>query len=722
MNKGMQKKKAAHKPNPSKTHAAPAEAGGSSIFSALQLLLIAFLGILIYSNSFDCSFHLDDRNSIIENSAIRDLSDVGAIWKYFPTRFIPYLTLAFNYQLNGLDVQGYHAVNLAIHIINAFLVWWLTALLFRTPNGKQSPLASRQRTIAFIVALLFVSHPLATQSVTYIVQRLASLATLFYLLSLCLYVKARLSETNARQKYGLFAGAFLAALLGLLSKENAYTLPFAIVLAELFFLRTEKPSAYLKDVRLLLLVAGIALAVFALYRGFLSTSGSGIGSGGNAGNTSSVFSPIPPSGGTPYTVTPTNYLMTQFRVIVNYLQLLAFPTGLNLDHDIRPSEQLFDAGTLLSLVFLLALLALAIYVFPKNRFISFGIFWFFLTLAVESSIIPISDLMFEHRTYLPSFGFFLLITAGIFQVLYTKSGALTYALFTFIIGLNSLLTFQRNKVWKDELSLWNDVVSKSPEKARPYLNRGVAYWTAGQTAKAVSDYRKAISLNPEHYASAYFNLAVAEAAMGQADQAIEHYTKAIAISPDYAIAYDGRGVVYGNRKEWDKALQDFSEAIRVSPGFAKAYYNRGSLYSARSQWKEAISDYTKAVELDPKYTDAYCNRGVAYANIGEWDLSISDCTASIRIDPRYVKAYFNRGTTFLNRGNPGAAAADFSSVLQYTPGNVLATYNRGLAYLQLKQWDNAIKDFTRTLQLDPGNQNAYTNREFAKSQLAVGAK
>ena len=109
--------------------------------------------------------------------------------------------------------------------------------------------------------------------------------------------------------------------------------------------------------------------------------------------------------------------MTQFRVIVNYLQLLAFPTGLNLDHDIRPSEQLFDAGTLLSLVFLLALLALAIYVFPKNRFISFGIFWFFLTLAVESSIIPISDLMFEHRTYLPSFGFFLLITAGIFQVL-----------------------------------------------------------------------------------------------------------------------------------------------------------------------------------------------------------------------------------------------------------------------------------------------------------------
>ena len=117
-------------------------------------------------------------------------------------------------------------------------MWWLTALLFRTPNGKQSPLASRQRTIAFIVALLFVSHPLATQSVTYIVQRLASLATLFYLLSLCLY-EARLSETNARQKYGLFAGAFLAALLGLLSKENAYTLPFAIVLAELFFLRTE---------------------------------------------------------------------------------------------------------------------------------------------------------------------------------------------------------------------------------------------------------------------------------------------------------------------------------------------------------------------------------------------------------------------------------------------------------------------------------------------------
>ena len=682
--------------------------------------VIVILGILIYSNSFDCSFHLDDRNSIMENTRIRDLSELKTIWEYNPTRFIPYLTLALNYHFHELDVAGYHYLNLAIHLLNACLVWWLISLMFSSPNIINDPIARHGKNIAFIIALLFVSHPLATQSVTYIVQRLASMSALFYLLSLCLYLKGRLTVSKGGGKYFLLAGSIVAGVLGLLSKENAYTLPFAILMAELFFIRSKQPLSYLKDYRLWILIAGSAAMAFAVYSNVSSTSTSGISPSGSAEPQNGIFAPIPPSGGTPFTVTPANYLITQFRVIVTYLRLLLIPTGQNVDHDFSPSTHFFEPATLSGFLFLTALLISAFILYNKQRLISFGIFWFFMTLAVESSIVPIADLIFEHRTYLPSLGFFLVLTAGTYRVFAGKNKYLIYALFTFLILTNSILTYQRNKVWKDEFSLWNDAVTKSPDKARPYLNRGVAYWSQGQREKAMADYEKAIALNPDYFSSAYFNMGVAQAAFNAWDKAIDNYTRAINITPEYTQALDSRGVAYANKMEWDEAIRDFSAAIEIGRGYAPAYYNRGSVYSARSQWKEAIADYSKAIELNPSYLDAYCNRSVAYGNLREWDKAIADCSKSISTDSRYVKGWFNRATTYLNMGKSLEAISDYTTVIQLNPASAAAYYNRGVAYGNIGQFENALADYNKTIQLDPGNRNAYTGLEFAKYRLQGG--
>src|ERR1035438_6596834 len=180
------------------------------------IFIIILLGVIIYSNSFYCSFHFDDYRNIVENTSIRDLADIKAWMNFFPTRPVGVFTFAVNYHFSQLNIWPYHFVNLVIHLINSCLTGWLTLLIFSSPALKDHPVTRYKYGIAFFTALLFVSHPLATQSVTYIVQRMAALVALFYLLSLALYMKARLSTGRNSIKYLFFAGSFLSLLLALL--------------------------------------------------------------------------------------------------------------------------------------------------------------------------------------------------------------------------------------------------------------------------------------------------------------------------------------------------------------------------------------------------------------------------------------------------------------------------------------------------------------------------
>ena len=293
-----------------------------SYANLLGLALIVALGTLLYSNSFNCPFHFDDSFNIVDNISIRNLSDVNAWWNYNNSRPIAFFSFALNYHFNQLNPWGWHLVNLAIHLVNALLVWWLALLIFSSPVLKDHPISQHKKMLALLTALLFVSHPLATQSITYIVQRMASLVALFYLLSIALYAKARLLENSNVPKYLLFAGALISAGLALLTKENAYTLPLAIVLFEACF--SKKISVNFKNYRfVLLLVAVLGVLCFALSKYSVST----------------FFKPLPPDSINGYqTITSLNYFFTQFSVIVKYIGLLLLPINQNLDHDIQISN------------------------------------------------------------------------------------------------------------------------------------------------------------------------------------------------------------------------------------------------------------------------------------------------------------------------------------------------------------------------------------------------
>jgi len=387
----------------------------SSKHIILSLLAIIILGTIIYSNTFDASWHFDDHTAIVENYGLRNLRTTFLGIR--ASRWIGFTSFALNYHFGKLDVFGYHLVNISIHLISAVLVYFLVLLSFKTPYLKGSKISHYAASLSLASGLLFVAHPIQTQAVTYIVQRFTSLATLFYLLSLVLFIKARLYNLEEKRFYApshlaCYCGSLLAAFLAMKTKEITITLPAIILLYEFCFFSTSlreltKKLPYLTPLLLTFFIIPLSRYGVGLF---------GI-SGGTFIGIAEVGDVIGSATQETVAISRTDYLFTQFNVIVTYIRLLFFPVNQNLDYDYPISHTLFEFSTLFSLLFLISIVIFGVWMFKKSRLLSFGIFWFFITLSVESSIIPIRDVIFEHRVYLPSVGFVIFLTTAISQMM-----------------------------------------------------------------------------------------------------------------------------------------------------------------------------------------------------------------------------------------------------------------------------------------------------------------
>ena len=603
MTKEIGKKKGNTKPARSKTYSSPLPNVFGSSLALKGLAAILILGFIIYANSFESSFHLDDINNIRDNQAIRSLSSIKAMWQFSQTRVLALYTFAWNYHYGQLNVWGYHLFNLFIHLINAILVYWLTFLIFSTPVLKDKFLQNDKTILSLAVAFLFVSHPLATQSVTYIVQRMTSMSAMFYFLGLILYLLSRFTDKGKAIKTRLLIGCGIAALLAILTKENAFTFPFAIVMLEIFFLQSGQNVISFKDKRVLVIGAAL-VALIAL--GFYSYSDYLL-------NPQSVDKNLKDKG-----ITSIHYLFTQFSVILKYIQLLFVPVNQVFDYNYKLVTSFLDPRAWISFTALLGLFALAIVTFKKHRIISFGIFWFFLTLAIESSIIPIPDLIFEHRTYLPSFGFFLVFVYVVYLLTWKNLKTIGLSFLALVIVVNSVLTYMRNNVWKDEITLSTDSIKKSPGKARPYNNRGDALVDLKKFEEAYNDFNKAVELDPKDF-MAYYNRGNLYEKQKKYDLAIADYNSSISNQPDFDKAFNNRGSMYKAINRLDEALADYDKAISLNPGYHMAYNNRGTVFILQQQYQRAIEDLDQAIALRPDFAEAFGNRGIAKIQTGNTD-------------------------------------------------------------------------------------------------------
>ncbi len=589
--------------------------------------LIIVIGVLIYSNTFHVPFLFDDVPNIVSNPVIKDLHYFTApsdAYQLDPVhslqrRYIGFLTFALNYRFGGLQVVGYHSVNILIHLCSALVVYWFIVVAFRTP--ALSPAASARNTqwFALISGLLFVSHPVQTQAVTYIVQRFASLTALFYLLSLTMYIKGRLGislgedtaqgviygRTTARRRAVLWYLASLAsAVLAMKTKETAFTLPASLALFEFMFFdgSARKRAFYLVPFFLTMLIIPLAL---------IGTEGP-LGSMLDDMNKATKDSTAVLSRG--------EYLVTQFSVMGTYLRLLIFPVNQNLDYDYPLYSSFFQPEVLRSVVMLMIILGMAVYFFRRSRheekelrLASFGVFFVFLALSVESSVIPIADVIFEHRLYLPFAGACMVAAAFssvCWRLLLHRAAAFRSMAATVLVCILfsfSSAAFMRNAVWRDAFSLWNDVVKKSPHKARGYINRGVSLMKEGDFDKAIDDETEAIRLDPDN-AAAYGNLGDAYYQKGKSREAIEYLSRAIQLDPYYVEAYYNLGVVWGNRGNHETALQYFTRSIVINPSFTKAYIKRGIALMNINKRAQAAADFRAACAMYDEEGCSYLQR------------------------------------------------------------------------------------------------------------------
>jgi tetratricopeptide (TPR) repeat protein len=659
-----------------------------------QVILLSLLVIsvaLIYSNALRAPFYFDDEQNIVKNPHIRftELSFKKLVQAGFESpasqRPIANISFAFNYYFNQYNVIGYHLVNIIIHIVNGILLYFLTktTLSLASLRARHMPYS----WITFFTALIWLVHPVHVQSVTYIVQRMNSMSAMFYILSLLLYVKGRLFGINPK-RWLWFAGCIISWILALGCKQIAVSLPFFVLLYELYFFQN-RSVAWLKRKFPYIISLFVFFGVIAFaYKG------------------SSPFQSIL-SDYSYRDFTLTERVLTQFRVVIYYISLIFFPTPgrLNLLHDFEISHSLVDPiSTLMSMGAIVGAIALAFCLARKEPLISFAILWFFGNLAIESSIINL-EIIFEHRTYLPSMLVWIIVVVLIDKFATRKS--LSFCLLGIIAFTFSWWTYERNSVWASEMLFWTDCAKKTSGNPRVFHSLGKLHLRKKNIDEALEAFETALAIDP-NFVLSYLGLGAALRSKGRIDDAISVHKKAIKIAPAYASAYHHLGEDYMTQLELDLAIETLHKAIKLNRNAHHAYNSLGLAYAKKGNGFKALEMYKKAIRIRPDFSLAYNNLGTLCL-ADDTDKSILFFRKAIELDPNSADAHSNLGLAMIKKGSFSVGISQFNKALWLEPDHLDATFNLARTYELQGEHKKAVTQYDRSIRLNPKDIQAYHN-------------
>lgn len=587
------------------------------------ILLLAIATIIAYSNSFDAPFQFDDEVQFVLNKQNQNIATFTKIstWTNVNYRPLSVFTLALNYNLGGEEVFGYHLFNLMIHLLaGIFLFFLLKKLLSFRPNKYAVWLPT-------VATLYFLLHPAQTQSVTYITQRMTSMAGMFTLLSVYSYLASRhewLIALNKKNSILLLLLAAVASVFGLLSKQNAAIIPLLWIMVEWLFVcnnkgKTEKKWAIALSFSIILIYT-VSISIFGL-----------------------------PSETTE--ISRLNYLATQMTIIPRYLQIMLLPIGLYIDHGLMPIENIFDIKVIAGTMLLLSLFIFAVLKSRKWPLFSLGIFWIFITLIIESSIIPIRDVMFDHRMYLPLAGFATSLCFIIFNYLHNKPKITTTITLVLLISLGAA-TFLRNNTWQSRLAIWEQVTNRYPHHFRGWMSVGRALASTQSTnyPKIIDSYEKALKINPdyeplwndlginylktgdilkavacfkklensndiEYRVTANRTIGVFSLMSNNLDDAEKYLIRTLEISPSDSSAIHGLSKLYIQKREWEKSLQYSELFLTKSDKNKELLYNAAYTAYQLMMFEKANEYFNRLLIVDPKNEIALAMQGKTLVNL-----------------------------------------------------------------------------------------------------------
>jgi Flp pilus assembly protein TadD len=592
------------------------------------LFLLAAAGLIAYGNALPNSFHFDDIVGIVRNPTLRDLRNIPA---YFtdPATFglgrarewrpILQITYALNYAMAELDPVVFRSFNLLFHIGTAFVLFLIVCqigTLWPRALGFHPPV--RPRVLALSCALLFVVHTANSEAVDYIWARSSQLATFFYVLAFYCYLRGPFGCQNQSHRSWLLAG-FISFALGVGTKATAIVLPVLLFFYEWLFLNPAsvnpfklflgEPQRLKKYISLAIVVSAyMTIRILLLPK---------------------MFTNIAVTGGV-REVSSYSYLLTQFRAWLYYIRLFLWPHPLIMDYSsFGWSHSLAEIRVLASLVLILIILICAWWARQRHPLLALFTFWYFIALLPEASVIPLGDAVVGYRAY-PAYVALAVVSvmlsfhgASILRRMVATPIAESSSGFGFsygsVMGLVlialTVATVARNRDWRDERTLWTDVLTKDPSNVR-------AYRALGLEALIRADY----------------------------EQARLYFDRAAQLTPNDSHTYVLRGYLNSRLDRNDLALSDYSMAIKFDRRSPYGFFYRGELYRKLGQPDEALADYAAALNYMPYYADAYLGAAMAYLDKNNLAAATQACARLLDIDGEDRRGYDCLGTLLMEQG------------------------------------------------------------------------
>jgi tetratricopeptide (TPR) repeat protein len=596
-------------------------------------------------------------------------------------------SLALNYALGGLAVWGYHALNLAIHILAALTLYGIVRRTLLRP-GLRERFGASVDWVALAVAVIWTIHPLQTEAVTYISQRCESLMGLFYLLSLYGFIRG----AESRRSVWWFSLSVAACFLGMACKEVMVSAPLMVLLYDRTFVSRSFREAWSRHTRLYLGLAGTWLLL-----GYLMAGSRNL---------------LERSVGYSFGITWWIYALTECRAVVHYLWLALWPAPLVFDYGFYvPTGLVAVAPYALILVVLVTGVLFALKRQPAIGFLGA---WFFVILAPGSSLVPIAGQpMAEHRMYLPLAAVVTIAVVGAFAlgkrllnkqqgiVLGCVAGGSVTVLFTF-------LTIQRNRDYGSELLIWQDTVEKRLSNPRAHYNLGNMLLQAGDVQGAIGHYEQAVRIKPD-YAEAHNNLGFALVRQGRLQEAIGHYERALRTRPDLAESHCALGVALIQLGRVQEAMEQYQQALRIKPDDAEAHNNVGLALVQVGRLQEAIGHYEQALRIKPDVAGVHNNLGIALVQLGRVQEAMEQYQQALRIKPDDAEAHYNLGTALMEQGKVQEAIGHYEQALRIKPDDAKAHNNLGNALLRLGKVPEAIQHCEQALRIKPDDAEAHDN-------------
>lgn len=655
-------------------------------------VLLALFSYLFYYPSLYYSFQFDDIANIQKSYSIRhnDLSTLflnGARW-------ISYWLNALTYRLGKFDPFYYRFFNVTFHTLSGVLLFFLFYVLL-SGLKKQSFFKDNAFSLSFLTALLFLLHPVQTQTVSYVIQgQLEGLATLFCIGMLLCF--ALLSKTKNIILYSVGCIFLLAlAFFATGTKEIAIMIPALFLLVDWFFIAQGDWPA-LKN-RLLLHIT-ITLIIVAMYLYFLKPSffkdvaALNIQASNNIGN---ILTETPTA-----KITPGHFFISQFKVLLHYMFMFIWPFNISVEYDWKLVHDFFSPDCILPFLVLLTLAFIIIRALKMNRTCvwAFGFLWFFIAMAPRSTIIPSSELLADYKTYLGSVGLVFLLACGVVKLIDSikvPHYAFQYAALLLLAFPLGYLTRQRNTIWRSSEEFWTNIIENAPGKARAYNNLGVALSEKGRMQESIPLYKKAIAMD-RFYPDPWNNLAVAYSMTNKLDLAVQTLQQAIQIHRYYPEAYNNLASFLITKKDYDAAEKVLQYALHLRPFYGKAYYNLAKIYVEKGQPEKAHQAFKDAcTKADLDNASGYSVYGQMSMNLHKYQDAIFAYSKLLELQPTSIDTALLLANAYFYDHQFDNALDLFTKIVQSNPQEARAWYNMGESYLALKQTLKALECFLR---------------------------